>query len=58
MRLELKGFGLKIFNSVFIYIGFSKCGPSHNPDKFYKTDYGVVVGYEEYRIGDKNFNII
>jgi hypothetical protein len=57
MKLELLDYGLRKVGSPITWVGFAKCGPSYNPDKFYKTDYGVIVGYEEFRMGDKNFNI-
>jgi hypothetical protein len=47
MRLVLQGYGLKKFNTTFMYVGFSKCGPSLNGSKFYKDDNGVLMGYEE-----------
>ena len=57
MKLVLLDFGLRSPNT-FMWVGFSKCGPSYNPDKFYKDDNNIVLGYEEFRNGDKNFNII
>lgn len=44
MRLILKEFGLKTPEGV--WVGFSKCGPSRNMSKFYKTDTGKAIGYD------------
>ena len=46
MRLLLQGYGLTKPHT-YIYVGFSKCGPSLNCSKFYKDDNGVLMGYEE-----------
>ena len=55
MRLVLMDYGLKKPNT-FIFVGFSKCGPSLNDRKFYKTDNNVRMGYEEI-LDMKNFTI-
>jgi hypothetical protein len=57
MRLKLTDFGLKTFNSVYIFVGFSKCGPALNNSKFYKDDNGNIMGYRESSFGNKIFTI-
>lgn len=45
MRLELRNYGL-IKPNTHTWVGYSKCGPSRNMCKFYKTDIGRVMGYD------------
>lgn len=56
MRLVLMHYGLRKPNT-FIWVGFSKCGPSLNYERFYKTDNGVQIGYSETINGGKHFTI-
>lgn len=56
MRLELKHRGLKK-PKTYIWVEFSKCGPSLNDEEFYKIDNGVIIGFVEFKTGGKEFNI-